>query len=376
MKRRPAFGILIMAVISFSCSQQSQVDKLSVSLDSLLSVTPDFSGVILVAKKGKPVYHKSFGQRNFETGEPMDTSAIFELASLSKQFTAMTIMMLKDEGKLNFDDSLSQFIPELPYHGITIRHLLHHTSGLPDYQSIMDQHWDKSKIAGNTDNIEYLVRYHPPALFPPGEKYEYSNTGYMLLASITEKVSGHHFIAFCKTRIFVPLKMTSTDIRTQEEKSMIPNMAWGHIYVSEKSKYVRTDSFPQFNYTIWLGNRVGPGRVSSTSHDLLKWDRALYEENLVKSETLEEGFQSAILNNGSLSNYGFGFRLEKHPLLGRVVRHAGDNPGYKTQIIRYIDRDQTIIILSNADLAGFDSLTATIEKIMESPSNLPDADGV
>ena len=171
----------------------------------------------------------------------------------------------------------------IPYKNITIRHLLTHTSGLPDYQEIMDKHWDKSKVAGNKEILEYLNQYAPPKLFKAGEKYEYSNTGYVLLASIAEKSSGKDFIKLCRKWIFKPLKMRSTNIRTLKEKRETQNFAIGHIYVPEREQYVRADSFPSSDYTIWLGNRKGPGRVSSTAADLLQWDKALYSEKLVSS---------------------------------------------------------------------------------------------
>ncbi|MBA4056430.1 MAG: serine hydrolase, partial [Marivirga sp.] len=335
----------LSGVVLISCDQKKAAESktLSFKIDSLIHATPDFSGVILVADKGKVIYHKAFGLRNVELQTPLDTTDVFELASVSKQFTAMIIMMLEEEGKLAFDDSVSLYIPDLPYKGITVRQLLNHTSGLPDYQSVMDQYWDKSKIAGNDDNIAYLIRYRPPALFNPGKKYEYSNTGYMLLATIAEKVSGEDFIDLCRNRIFIPLQLKGTDIRTSEEKKRIENFALGYIYVTEKGKYVRADSFPQFNYTIWLGNRKGPGRISSTSTDLLKWDRALYTDQLIKQSTLKDAFTPARLNSDSLSQYGFGWELSEDKKLGKVVSHTGDNPGYKTEIIRYLDADKTII---------------------------------
>lgn len=316
-------------------------------LDSLFREFPEFSGVVLIADKGKPVYEKAFGYKNFETREHMTTASVFELASISKQFTAMTIMMLKQDGKLSYDDLIEKYLPGLPYPGITIRHLLNHTSGLPDYQEVMDKHWDKTKVANNTDNIAYLIQYHPHKLAEPGAKYAYSNTGYMLLASITEKVSGQDFIDFCRARIFKPLNMTHTDIRTQEEKNKLPDMAWGHQYVPEKKGYVRAETFPESNYAIWLGNRKGPGRMSAASGDLLKWDRALYGNQLVNQKTLSDAFMPARLTDGSLSPYGFGWELAQSARLGRVVRHSGSNPGYKNQFIRYIDADRTIILLCN-----------------------------
>lgn len=332
--------------------------------------------MVLVADKGKPIYHKAFGYRNFDTMEPMDTTSIFELASVSKQFTAMIIMMLKEEGKLDYDDRVEEYIPDFPYSPIhdtpntdtvavfmTIRHLLTHTSGLPDYLEVMDQHWDKTKVAGNPECIDYLIKYHPPRHFMPTAQYEYSNTGYMLLASIAEKASGIDFISFARTTIFVPLEMTSTDIRSLDEKKMLRNMAWGHIWVAEKNAFVRADSMPQNDYNIWLGNRKGPGRISSTTTDLLKWDQTLYKGKLVGDSTLNEAFAPMKLNSGELSNYGFGWWLEHHPKLGRVVRHSGGNPGYNTQIVRYIDANRTVIMLCNNAHADFGVLLKGVESI-------------
>jgi CubicO group peptidase (beta-lactamase class C family) len=219
---------LFLLIISNNAFSQEK------KLDSLFNAQKDFSGVVLIAENGKPVYQKAFGYREFEKKIPLQTSDIFELASVSKQFTAMIIMMLKEKGLLNYDDSVSRYL-EIPYKGITIRNLLTHTSGLPDYQDIMDKYWDKSKVAGNPDCIEYLNKYAPPKHFEPGEKYEYSNTGYMLLASIAEKASGKDFIDMCRKWIFSKLKMKSTDIRTLEEKKATKNFAIGHIYVEERS---------------------------------------------------------------------------------------------------------------------------------------------
>lgn len=342
----------------------SDVFSQQVKLDSLFASQKDFSGVILIAENGKLFYHKAFGYREFEPAIPLQTSDIFELASVSKQFTAMIIMMLKEKGLLNYDDSVSKYL-EIPYKGITIRHLLTHTSGLPDYQDIMDKYWDKSKVAGNPDCIEYLNKYAPPKRFEPGEKYEYSNTGYLLLASIAEKASGYDFIELCRKWIFRKLKMKSTNIRTLEEKKATKNFAIGHIYVEERSKWVRADSFPSSNYTIWLGNRKGPGRISSTAPDLLKWDDALYTEKLIKQSTLQEAFTPMKLNDGSLSNYGFGWSLRTDSLFGKIVSHTGDNPGYKTQIIRYIDKRKTIIVLNNNAHNNFSMVIKQLEAFLK-----------
>jgi CubicO group peptidase (beta-lactamase class C family) len=340
-----------------ACSQQKQ-------FDTVFSKEKDFSGVVLIAENGKSVYHKSFGYREFESQIPLQTSDIFELASVSKQFTAMIIMMLKEKGKLHYDDSVSKYLA-IPYKGITIRHLLTHTSGLPDYQEIMDKYWDKTKVAGNSDCIDYLNKYEPPERFEPGEKYEYSNTGYLLLASIAEKASGRDFIAMCRKWIFKKLRMKSTDIRTLEQKKATRNFAIGHIFVAERNKYVRADSFPSSDYTIWLGNRKGPGRISSIAADLLKWDKALYTEKLIKQSILQEAFTPMILNDGSLSYYGFGWSIRTDSSFGKVVSHTGDNPGFKTQIIRYIEKKKTFIVLNNNAHRDFNLIVRQLEATLK-----------
>ncbi len=361
-----------MAVLIFlaGCKGKEQMatqpKTLPQKIDSVFMAVPDFSGVILVADKGKPVYHKAVGFINLETKQKMDITSIVELASLSKQFTAMLIAILHEEGKLKYDDPIEKYLPLLPYRGITIRHLLNHTSGLPDYQKLMDEKWDKSKVATNEDILTYLKKFHPPSLFTPGEKYTYSNTGYVLLGSIVEKVSGKDFRMFCKDKIFRPVGMASTDIRTKKEKDSIPNFALGYIFESQKNSYVPADSFPSSNYTIWLGGRKGPGRVSSTTGDLLLWDRVLYTEKVsVTRQTLNEIFSPAKLNDGSISSYGFGWTLKNDSALGRIVSHTGDNPGYKTEIIRYLGKDKTVIVLCNNAHEKFNDLVNSIERMLK-----------
>jgi len=364
---KAAIKYIVISVFLLSCNRKEQKPEaktLTQKIDSLFAVVPDFSGVVLVADKGKPIYHKAFGLANVDTKQNLDTASIFELASVSKQFTAMLISMLRVEGKLNYDDQLEKYLPGLPYKGITIRHLLTHTSGLPDYQQLMDEKWDKSKVATNEDILLYLKKFHPTSLFKPGEKYEYSNTGYVLLGSIVEKVSGKDFVALCREKIFNPVSMTSTNIRTKKEKDLIANFALGYMFVREKNKYLRADSFPSSNYTIWLGGRKGPGRISSTTSDLLKWDRSLYSEKLVDAKTMNEIFSPAKLNDGSLSNYGFGWMLRKDSVLGKIVYHTGDNPGYKTEILRYLDRDKTVIVLCNNAHAKFADLIEDVEQLL------------
>lgn len=363
--KRITLGTLLLLFTFQACQTKKEpVRSIATQLDSVFSNNSDFSGVVLVADHGKPVYHKAFGYLNFEAKTPMDTTTLFELASVSKQFTATLILMLQEEGKLSVNDPMEKFIDGLPYPGITIRHLLTHTSGLPDYLKLLDEHWDKTKVANNEVIISYLKQYHPEKNFTPGEKYEYSNTGYVLLGTIIEKAAGKDFVAFAHEKIFDPAGMTMTDLRTADQKAAISNFAAGYIFVPEKKRIVRADSFPSSNYVMWAGGRKGPGRVSSTSTDLLKWDRALYSGKYLKEESLNQAFDVTRLNSDSISSYGYGWEILSHPKLGKVVAHGGDNPGYKTRFIRYIDADKTVVVLCNNPRDNFFKLIDAVDSLV------------
>ncbi len=357
-----SYFILLLLSASSCLAQKINYQKID-SIINEKAISHRLSAVVLIAEKGKVKYEKAYGYRDFKKQIPLLTTDIFELASVSKQFTAMVIMMLKEKGLLQYDDLVEKYL-EIPYKGIRIRNLLTHTSGLPDYQDIMDKHWDKHKVAGNKDIIEYLNQYAPPSMFEPGTKYTYSNTGYVLLASIAEKASGRDFIEFANTEIFQKLKMKHTAIRTLTEKAAVPNFAIGHVYVKEKNDFIRADSFPSSDYTIWLGNRKGPGRISSNAEDLLKWDRALYTEKLISKLTLEEAFTPMVLKDETISNYGFGWDLILNNPNGKIVWHNGDNPGFKTQIMRYFGNQRTLIILCNNASDQFQNLISQLQPFL------------
>ena len=317
-------------------------------LEAALAAHPDFSGVVLVADKGKPIFQAARGQRYYVTGAPMQADSIFELASLTKQFTAMAVMLLKEDGKLAYDDPLEKYVPGLPYPGITVRHLLNHTSGFADYEAMMDAHWDKTKVATNKDIIETLKRLRPAAKSAPGEKYDYSNGGYVMLGSIIEVASGQDYTSFLRARIFRPLGLSDTNVRSPQDWDRMPRFAVGHVIDKDTGKPVRAVDLKEITYTVYLGGRVGPGRISSTAADLLKWDRALREAKLISASALSEAHQPARLNDGKPSAYGFGVVLpEPDPALGNSVTHTGGNPGITNRLTRYLDQDKTIVILSN-----------------------------
>lgn len=345
MKFKITIAILLIGQLAFG---QDRVKKIDSLLNSIYA-TKKINGNFLIAEKGKVIYKQSFGYANEETKEKLNENSVFELASCSKQFTAIAIMILKEKGKLNLDDDIKKYIPELTiYKGITIRNLLNHTGGLPDYMEIMDSLFDKSKIATNKDIIDIFSRQQPKILFEPNTKYEYSNTGYALLASIIEKVSGSNFADFLNKNIFKPLQMENSFVYTRRLlPKKISNYAFGYVYSDSLKKYLLPDEFTETKMVIWLDGIVGDGCVNSTVNDLLKWDRALYTNKLLSPSGMKEVFEVATLKDKSKTKYGFGWGIEENTDFGKILSHSGGWPGYVTYIDRHVTNDKTIIILQN-----------------------------
>ena len=275
---------------------------------------------------------------------------MFEIASLSKQFTAIGILILMEQGKLKLEDNLQSYFPSLPYEHVTIKNLLTHTSGIPDYMKLVDKYWNKSKIACNADIISLLSQYKPLRLFESDEKYEYSNTGYLLLASIIEKVSGLSYGGFLQKNIFNPLKMTRTAVyhRRMSVEKVRSNYAIGYALNKSIDQPVLPDSLNEWRFVYYLDGVAGDGSISSTTGDLLKWDRALYANKLIKHSTLKEAYAPHKLANDTLSNYGYGWEIGlRNEDTGNYVYHTGHWPGYGAYFNRFVDKRRTIIVLRN-----------------------------
>lgn len=336
-----------------------------------------FNGAALVYDKGEIIYQGAFGIRSIDPLDSLDLNSQFRLASVSKQFTAMAIMRLKELGKLQYDQDIRDFIPELPYEGITIRHLLHHTSGLPDYEPLMDQHWkpelrfdDPARFTdGNPEVIRMLVKMTAPVLFKPGEKWQYSNTGYNLLGTIVARASGISFAEYAKRYIFDPADMSRSsfyDFVIGNDPQM-PDRVYG-FQVEWNGKDLSASDAHYLNYG------MGEDGVYSTVGDLLKWDRILYTEKLVSKATLEEAFTPAILNNGDTTDYGFGWFIQKSPTGKRMVMHSGGWVGFITYILRAVEEDRCIVLLTNNSTTyyGDHGIIGGLKRILyDQPNTLP-----
>jgi CubicO group peptidase (beta-lactamase class C family) len=371
-------SLVLIASLLSDCGQnkseaKTKADKYHSYL-SELHARGQFNGNVLIIENGEMVFQGAYGIGNFDPIDSLKPHSVFRLGSVSKQFTAMGIMLLKEAGKLAYDQDIRDFIPELPYQGITIRHLLHHTSGLPDYSMVMNEHWkphlaydDPERfIAGNEDILKMLSEHKPPVHFKPGEKWEYSNTGYNLLATIVTRASGTPFDEYLQEHIFDPAEMSQTSVYKYipglDEK--MPNRVFGF-----GTKFNGTDRFSTDSH--YLNAAQGEGGIYSTLQDLMKWDRILCTEKLVSKATLHEAFARGTLNNGNQTDYGFGWFIDKSPSGKKVVKHSGGWAGFITNIYRETEENNCIIKLTNDNTRYFNIDDGLIDILHNKSPRIP-----
>jgi len=315
----------------------------------------NFQGNVLVAYRGNLIYEGSFGYTNPRKKDPLTRDAVFQLASVSKQFTAMAALIAIEKDLLSYDDTVTRFFPDFPYEGITIHMLLNHTAGLPNYMWLLEHYWHGEEIPYNTDVMKLLARHKLNLHFRPGTRFGYSNTGYVILAAIIEKATGMRFDQFTRQEIFEPLGMENSFVQSAAYPSREKKHLDGYKYWGRRYRKVP----PTVN-----DGTVGDKGVYSTMEDLYKWDRALYDNTLVSEQTMNKAFEPLQLKNGNQYPYGFGFRLRE--VDGeKVVYHYGKWNGFRTGIIRYIEDTSTIIILNHTDRPYNSKITENIQSMLQ-----------
>jgi len=309
----------------------------------------DFNGNILIAEKGKIIYQKSFGEADFKRKLPLNSQSVFNLASISKQFTAAAVMLLVERGLLSLDDSLAKYFPEILYEGITVRQMLTHTSGLPEQNELMFKYWNSDDFVTNKDVVEFLVKYKPDAAFKSGEDFRYCNTNYTLLAMIVEKVSKQSFQDFVTKNIFEPLGMKQTSFLNPQRGNYrtIPNQTENYIADTEGKEYFLPETISQYKNAVALLGLTGAGNIYSTASDLLKWQESLKTTRILKAESLAEMQKPQVAGNVDGSDaYGFGFAIKS--LYGDTkIFHYGGTLGYWNSLQHFKNADRTIIVLTN-----------------------------
>jgi len=348
MKRIAALTVctLVLLPIAFAAAKpgtEARIDAL------FASVKPSDPGAaVMVIQDGRVILQRGYGVTDLRTLHKIDEHTNFRLASLTKQFTAMAIMLLVHDGKLRYDEPLSEVFPEFPAYGkgITIRNLLNHTSGLIDYEDLMSQQY------GNTPD-EQIPQIHDAEVlermeklsttkFPPGSHWAYSNGGYCVLGMVVQKVSGKSFGEFLQERIFGPLKMEHT-LAYEKGKNEVPNRAYGHTLGS--AGWRQTDQSS-------TSGTLGDGGVYTSVADLAHWDQALRKHTLLSEEEMRPALAPAMpsaapaLEDGHAVSYGFGWYLEPYRGHARMWHH-GETVGFRNGIQRFPADHLTVVVLCN-----------------------------
>jgi CubicO group peptidase (beta-lactamase class C family) len=324
------------------CKADYQRSMLNLLMDSI-SRSGRYFGTLLVAENGEVVFRKSFGNSIFEPEKAFTPEIPMQLASVSKPFTAVAMLKLIEHKLVNYDDDIRKYLPQLRYQGITVRHLLNHTSGLPDYLNrpqAFERYISRRQELTNQKLYQVLAQNKPALEFSPGKRHKYSNTGYALLPLIIEQVTGQTFQQFMQEQIFDPLQMRHT-----------------FFYSKDKNLKMMRDNEHRDGV-------LGDKGLFSTVDDMLKWDQALYTDKLVKRKTLDEAFEQGETLSAEKFDYGFGWRLSTSSFGERIIYHRGLWQGANPMLIRIVDCNRTIISLHHA--TRFDSwyLVNTVNEIL------------
>jgi CubicO group peptidase (beta-lactamase class C family) len=327
--------------------RQEQIDHIFAGLKS--DRTPGVA--VLVIKNEKIVFERGYGVANLHSRRKIDANTNFRLASCTKQFTAMAVMLLVHDGKLRYEDRLTDIFPDFPEYGksITIRNLLNHTSGLLDYEDLMAQPAPGTPPEGipqiKDAGVLELLKQQKTTKFPPGTHWDYSNSGYAVLVMVVEKISGQPFGEFLHARIFAPLDMTHT-VAYEKGKNAVADRAYGHTH--EREAWREQDQSP-------TSAVLGDGGVYSSLADLAKWDGALTHHTLLSETEMRPAITPVRVADGSVrepdntpAKYGFGWFLNPYRDHPRMW-HYGETVGFRTTIQRFVDDKLTIIVLCNRD---------------------------
>jgi CubicO group peptidase (beta-lactamase class C family) len=341
-----ALALIVPVIASAQDPSPAKIDAIFSRFDH-----QDSPGCILgVTRAGKLVYEKGYGMADLERDRPITSSSIFHVASISKQFTAMAILLLEQQGKLSIDDDVHKYIPELPDYGkrITLRNLLGHTSGIRDQWTLLSiAGWREDDLI-TEDDVMWAVTRQRALNFNPGDEYLYSNSGFTLLAVIVKRVSGHSLREFADEQIFKPLGMTHTHFH-DDHTMVVPNRT--SAYLPRKSG--------GWSVSIPVFDTYGATSLFTTAEDLLKWEQNFADAHVGSVALLARMQQEGTLNDGSPTGYALGLSVGKHRGV-REVGHGGADAGYRADVERYPDQQLAVDALCNASNANPGALTRQV----------------
>jgi CubicO group peptidase (beta-lactamase class C family) len=313
--------------------EKAQYSKLATHyIDSTIN-RKTFNGSILIAKNGAVVYEAYLGYKNIRTKDTLTAQTPLQIASTSKTMTSAAVLQLVQQGKLDLNATVAQFFPGFPYEDVTVKMLLSHRSGLPEYLYFFEKHgWNRNTFATNNDVINAMITWKPGRASRANVRFDYCNTNFALLASIVEKVSGVSFPQYMQQHIFEPLHMNNTFVFTMADTARAaPSYNW------DGSEW-------QLDFSDGV---YGDKNVYSTPQDLLKWDQAMYGEQVVNKQLLDSAFTPYSNEKPGLHNYGLGWRLLMYPHGKKVIYHNGRWHGFNSAFTRLPDEKVTIIMLVN-----------------------------
>lgn len=294
-----------------------------------------FSGSVLVGTYDRILFERHAGITDLVTLNPLGAQSSFNLASVSKQFTTAAIMLLKQEGKLDFDDPIDRFFPKVMYPAVTLRHLMTHTSGIPEYFEPATHLYPQNHLLVNEDVVKWLESKLPKPEFSPGDRFSYTNTNYVLLAAVVEKISGTPMRQFLHDHIFKPLGLANTFVYTLDQENWPPSRVFG--FRRQGGKYYAND-LGRFD------GLTGDGNVYASARDLFQWAQALLSFKIIKQETMEEAWKPFRLSDGKISQYGFGWAIDT---TSNVVSHTGSWAGFLTFFRIERNTGRVMVVLTN-----------------------------
>lgn len=357
--------VIVLAVHPGSAQVAATAKRLD-SLFDALHHQNQFNGSVLIAEKDKIIYKGGKGLSNETTKEINNTETIFELASCSKQFIGVGTALLHREGKIKYTDDITQYLPELSnFKGVKIYDLLRHTSGIPEYLGGFREDWKQDRIATNQDVIGYYAGRKDTLEFQPNARHRYSNTNYVLLASIIERASGRGLDSYLSEKIFKPLKMDRTFIYNRRlSPRNLKNYAYGYVWIKNSfEKATEDDRRVGRTMSYYMDGIVGNAKVNSTVEDLYKWTNALKGNTLLTQQEFEEVMKITQTSNNKKVYYGFGFDVRQKDDKILSYGHTGSWDGYSTLVYYNAKDDRTIIVLNNFDkgVAPYDDIVGILD---------------
>lgn len=307
-----------------------------------------------VYRDGRLVYAKGYGGANLELGVPLTPASVFDIGSTSKQFTAMSVLLLAKDGKLTLEDDVRKYVPTMPQYGalIRLRHLLHHTSGIRDYTTLLTLAGEPSQNWTTDDDALDLIVRQRALNFAPGSEWQYSNSGYFLLSLVVKQASGQSLRKFAQSRIFEPLGMAHTHFH-DDHAMVVPNRATG---------YAASDSAGPFRIDMSDFEQTGDGSVLTTVEDLLRWDQNFYSGTVGGAEVLAQMVKPGTLNDGKALDYASGLSVGKYRGL-ETVDHNGAWAGYRAQLLRFPAERVSVACLCNLGSTNPDGLARRVADV-------------